>query len=110
MSGLSSLCYHEVPANSKNDFLLVQSVKASSPRKDPAQRIAVLVQSVILVKEMLSAMPGLAKVLAPAQSELLKAVSLSIPGKQAHNVKRFTMQRHFLPHATVLSTLLCEHA
>ena len=53
----------------------MQSIKASSPKKDPAQRIAALVQSVILVKETLTAMPGLAKVLAPAQSELLKAVS-----------------------------------
>ena len=50
-------------------------MKASSPKKDPAQRIATLVQSVILLKEALAAMPGLAKTLEPAQSELLKAVS-----------------------------------
>ena len=53
----------------------MQGVKASSPKKDPAQRIATLVQSVILLKEALAAMPGLAKTLQPAQSELLKAVS-----------------------------------
>lgn len=54
---------------------LVQGMNASFPKKDPAQRIATLVQSVILLKEALAAMPGLAKTLEPAQSELLKAVS-----------------------------------
>ena len=53
----------------------MQGVKAGSPKKDPALRIASLVQSVILLKEALAAMPGLAKTLEPAQSELLKAVS-----------------------------------
>ena len=54
---------------------LVQGTKASSLKKDPAQRISALVQSVILLKETLAALPGLAKTLEPAQSELLKAVN-----------------------------------
>jgi len=52
----------------------VQGITASSPKTDPAQRIAALVQSAILLKETLTALPGLARVLEPAQSELLKAV------------------------------------
>ena len=88
---LSSLCSHRVPGMSRHGVFLVQSVKASSPKKDSAQRIAVLVQSVILVKEALSAMPGLAKVLTPAQSELLRAVSPSTPEEQAHIMRRVTM-------------------
>lgn len=78
----------------------MQSIKASAPRKDPAQRIAVLVQSVILVKETLTAMPGLARVLTPAQSELLKAVS-PIPksGTASTHVRQLTM--HCLPCARV---------
>lgn len=52
----------------------MQGIKASSPKTDPAQRIVALVQSAILLKETLTALPGLARVLEPAQSELLKAV------------------------------------
>ena len=64
----------------------MQGIKASSVKNDPAQRIAALVQSVILLKETLTAMPGLAKILAPAKSELLKAVSCSLPGR--HSIGR----------------------
>ncbi|EIE21559.1 hypothetical protein COCSUDRAFT_17595 [Coccomyxa subellipsoidea C-169] len=46
----------------------------SAPGKDPVQRIASLVQSVILLREALTALPSLADALEPAKSELLKAV------------------------------------
>jgi len=67
---------------------MVQSIKSSSPEKDPTQRIAALVQSVILLKETLTALPGLARVLEPAQSELLKAVRVPpmLPVLVFHNL------------------------
>lgn len=53
----------------------VQALKPSTPSKDPVLRIASLVQSVILLREALTALPSLADALEPAKSELLKAVS-----------------------------------
>ena len=50
-----------------------------APKKDPAARIATLVQSVILLREALTALPGLAQVLQPAKAELLKAVRPTQP-------------------------------
>lgn len=69
--------WHQHSRSTDSVICLVQGLKANSLKKDPAQRISALVQSVILLKEALAALPGLAKTLEPAQSELLKAVSTS---------------------------------
>lgn len=53
----------------------MQAFRSSSARKDPVQRIASLVQSTILLREALTALPSLAGALEPAKSELLKAAS-----------------------------------
>ena len=57
--------------------LALQAMKVAAsgaPKKDPAASIATLVQSVLLLREALTALPGLAQVLQPAKAELLKAV------------------------------------
>ena len=52
----------------------MKAATAGAPKKDPAARIAKLVQSVILLREALTALPSLAQVLQVAKAELLKAV------------------------------------
>ena len=62
--------------------LALQAMRAAimgAPKKDPATRIAMLVQSVILLREALTALPGLAQLLQPASAELLKAVGPTQP-------------------------------
>ena len=79
-------CYiaEAVPACNRNGLessvcaLRVQALRPSAPSKDPVQRIASLVQSVILLREALTALPSLADALEPAKSELLKAVRKSL--------------------------------
>lgn len=76
----------------------VQVLRPAGPRKDPVQRIGSLVQSTILVREMLTALPTLADALQPATSELLKAV-----GTLAKST-RFALRK--LPQVAVKETLL----
>ena len=53
--------WHQHPCSTDSLICPVQGLKANSLKKDPAQRISALVQSVILLKEALAALPGLAK-------------------------------------------------
>ena len=66
-----------LPVHTADAVPALQAMKAAvsgAPKKDPAASIATLVQSVILLREALTALPGLAQVLQPAKAELLKAV------------------------------------
>lgn len=53
---------------------LEQAMQHSAAGAENSRRIAALVQAALLLREALAALPALAGALAPAQSELLKAV------------------------------------
>ncbi|CAL8469479.1 g9020 [Coccomyxa elongata] len=67
-------CMTSLP-NNLDKICSCLALRPSSARKDPVQRIASLVQSTILLREALTALPSLADALQPAKSELLKAAS-----------------------------------
>lgn len=52
----------------------MQAMQHSAAGAESTRRIAALVQAALLLREALAALPALAGALAPAQSELLKAV------------------------------------
>ena len=54
----------------------VQAVQRDPGKTENTRRIEALVQAALLLREALAALPALATALAPAQSELLKAVRL----------------------------------
>lgn len=54
----------------------MQALQPDPGQAENTRRIAALVQAALLLREALAALPALVAALAPAQSELLKAVRL----------------------------------
>jgi hypothetical protein len=55
---------------------VLQALKPARSQKNPVQRIASIVQSMILVRELLSSLPALAEALDGGNSNILKAVRI----------------------------------
>ena len=68
----------------------VQAMQHSAAGAENSRRIAALVQAALLLREALAALPALAGALAPAQSELLKAVS-PVPRTEACKISTAVM-------------------
>ena len=56
----------------------MQAIQRLAAGAENSRRIAALVQAALLLREALAALPALAGALAPAQSELLKAVCFKL--------------------------------
>ena len=61
----------------------LQAMQNSAAGAENSRRIASLVQAALLLREALAALPALTGALAPAQSELFKAVCFGFPCRAA---------------------------
>ena len=83
---------------------LVQAMQHSAAGAESTRRIAALVQAALLLREALAALPALAGALAPAQSELLKAVRSK---SYAQDRKRCVLSRTTMLHCWLALGAMC---